>query len=168
VPFSVESGCKDTTFFQTAKFFFELFFRAAHEWFVGQRFAPEKKFLTGPEKGPENPAKKKKNTAFFMDFGVCLPDKKRYVGVFCCFSDVYDIFIIHVFRKIIIHLSVTQYFTKTDNKGYSPIFLSPVPSASILFHDPPCPAALSQSTGPCPVHWSMRRQRIRTASIYYL
>jgi hypothetical protein len=39
---------------------------------------------------------------------------------------------------------------------------------SYLFHAPPCPAARPRSTGPCPVHCSMRRQRIRTATIYYL
>ena len=85
VPFSVESGCKDTTFFQTAKFFFELFFRVADEWFVGQRFAPEKKFLTGPEKGPKNPAKKKKARHFSPILGCEWPIKNGMFAYFVVF-----------------------------------------------------------------------------------
>jgi hypothetical protein len=70
VPFSVESGCKDTTFFQTAKFFFELFFRAAHEWFVGQRFAPEKNFSRDTKKTRKIPQKRKKHGIFHGFWGV--------------------------------------------------------------------------------------------------
>jgi hypothetical protein len=65
-------------------------------------------------------------------------------------------------------LSVAQYFTKTVLRNISLYFFLRCLPHSYLYHAPPCPAARSQSTGPCPVHCSMRRQRIRTDSIYLL
>ena len=168
MPFSVESGCKDTTFFQTAKFFFELFFWAAHEWFVGQWFEPEKKFLSGSEKGPKNPAKKKKARHFSRILGCAWPIKNgmfAYFVVFLAFTTNSLCTCFAGLSSICLSHNVLQRQSIRDIPPY--FFLRCLPH-SYLFHAPPCPAALSQSSGPRPVHCSMRRQRIRTASIYYL
>ena len=81
-----------------------------------------KKIFHGTRKRPGKSRKKEKNTAFFTDFGVCLPDKKRYVCVFCCFSGVYNKFVIHAFRMFFFYQFVAQYFTKTVLRSISLYF----------------------------------------------
>jgi hypothetical protein len=99
--------------------------------------------------------------------GCSCPIKKRCVCVFCCFSDVYDKFVIHAFRRIIFHLSVAQYFTMTVNKGYSPIFLSTVPSAQLFIPCPTLSCRTFQVNGalPCPLFHAKAKD---TDSFYLL
>ena len=154
--------------FSNCQIFFRIIFLGCRRMVCRTAVCTRKKFFTGHEKGPKNPAKKKKTRHFSPILGCSCPTKKRCVCVFCCFSVIYNIFIIHMFRMFFFYPFVAQYFTKTVLRNISLYFFLRCLPHSYLFHAPPCPAALSQSTGPCPVHCSMRRQRIRTASIYYL
>ena len=60
----LESGCKDTTFFQTAKIFFQLFFVPPHHRADNQRVAPKIFFRTTREIPRNRPAKDRKNPFF--------------------------------------------------------------------------------------------------------
>jgi hypothetical protein len=97
---------------------------------------------------------------------VCVADKKRYVCVFCCFSVIYGIFIVRVFCRIVFHLFVAQYFTKTVNKGYFPIFLSPVPSAQLFISYPTLSCSPFPVNGalPCP----LSHAKAKDTDSYYL
>lgn len=79
MPFPVESGCKDTTFFQTCKFFFRFFPHRQAEGNVGQRVAPKKKFQYGRIKTEKHPKKTKKTHRFFTKFGVCTTTKTQLI-----------------------------------------------------------------------------------------
>ena len=57
VPFPVESGCKDTTFFQTCKFFFDVFFFTSRKSDGTQTVGAEKKFYPTAILRPKNTAK---------------------------------------------------------------------------------------------------------------
>ena len=162
-----KAGAKIRPFFKLPNFFSN-YFSGLPTNGLSDSGLHRKKIFVGTRKRPQKSRKKEKDTAFFTVFGVCLPDKKRHVFVFCCFSVIYGIFIVRVFCRIAFHQFVAQYFTKTVIRDISPYFFLRCLPHSYLFHALPCPAALSQSTGPRPVHCSMRRQRIRTASIYYL
>ena len=63
----LESGCKDTTFFQTAKIFFQLFFTTPHHRADNQRVASSIFFRSKRQIPKNRPAKGKKNP-FFSTF----------------------------------------------------------------------------------------------------
>ena len=154
--------------FSNCQIFFRIIFRGCRRMVCRTAVCTEKKFLTGPEKGQENPAKKKKARHFSRFLGCSCTTKNcafAYFVVFLAFTtnSLYTLFA--GLSSICLSHNVLQRQSIRDIPPY--FFLRCLPH-SYLFHAPPCPAALSQSTRPCHVHCSMRRQRIRTASIYYL
>ena len=154
--------------FSNCQIFFRTIFLGCPRMVCRTADCTEKKFLSGPEKGPKNPAKKKKARHFSRFFGYACPIKNgmfAYYVVFLLFM-AFSLCAYSVgLSSIYLSHNILQRHSIRDISPY--FFLRCLPH-SYLFHAPPCPAALSQSTGPRPVHCSMRRQRIRTASIYYL
>ena len=161
-----KAGAKIRPFFKLPNFFSNYFSGLPTNGLSDSGLHP-KKIFHGTRKRPKKSRKKEKDTAFFTDFGVCLPDKKRYVCVFCCFSGVYNKFVMHVFRRIVFHLFVAQCFTKTVNKGYSPIFLSTVPSAQLFISCPTLSCRPFPVIGapPCPLFHAKAKD---TDSFYLL
>ena len=66
----LESGCKDTTFFQTAKIFFQLFFIPPHNRADNQRVASSIFFSQQPQNPQKSPRKRRKKSLFLPVFGV--------------------------------------------------------------------------------------------------
>ena len=139
--------------FSNCQIFFRIIFWGCRRMVCRTAVCTRKKIFDGARKRPQKSRKKEKDTAFFTVFGVCLPDKKRHVCVFCCVSDVYGIFIVRVFCRIVFHLFVAQYLTKAFNKGYFPIFLSTVPSAQLFISCPTLSCRPFPVNGalPCPL-----------------
>ena len=139
--------------FSNCQIFFRIIYPGCRRMVCRTAVCTRKKIFDGARKRPGKSRKKEKNTAFFTVLGVCLPDKKRYVCVFCCFSVIYGIFIVRVFCRIVFHLFVAQYLTKAFNKGYFPIFLSTVPSAQLFISCPTLSCRPFPVNGalPCPL-----------------
>ena len=154
--------------FSNCQIFFRIIFPGCLRMVCRTAVCTEKKFLTGPEKGPKNPAKKKKARHFSPILGCEWPIKNGMFAYFVVFL-LFMAFSLCAYSvglsSICLSHNVLQRQSIRDIPPY--FFLRCLPH-SYLFHAPPCPAARPRSTRPRPVHCSMRRQRIRTASIYYL
>ena len=85
----LESGCKDTTFFQTAKIFFQLFFTPPHHRADNQRVASIIFFSQKPQNPQKSPRKRRKKSFFPHVFGVAQGDylrKSLYIVVYVWFK----------------------------------------------------------------------------------
>ena len=161
-----KAGAKIRPFFKLPNFFSN-YFSGLPTNGLSDSGLHRKKIFVGARKRPGKSRKKEKSTAFFTVFGVFVYDKKLCVCVFCCFSGVYNKFVIHALRRIVFHLFVAQCFTKTVNKGYSPIFLSTVPSAQLFISCPTlsCRPFPVNEALPCPLFHAKAKN---TDSFYLL
>ena len=77
VPFPVESGCKDTTIFQTRKIFFRIFSWTQPLNGVSQPVAAKKNFHRPPKDDGKAPAKPGTQACFFQKSGVGAPVRNQ-------------------------------------------------------------------------------------------
>ena len=71
--------------FSNCQIFFRIIFLGCPRMVCRTAVCTEKKFLTGPEKGPENPAKKKKARHFSRFLGCSCPTKNGRFAYFVVF-----------------------------------------------------------------------------------